>query len=113
MRPVSLLNAGLCLSLFAGNAFAADACLMNRTMHGWTVPDNRHLEVNANANDKFTLAMMDRCIGLQFAETLAFETRRSSLCVEAGDTISFDQGGLHQSCVITKIDLVKADSKPK
>lgn len=115
MRTIGTILALGLLTVMAAQANAADgkACLQKGSIRGWTVPDNQHLVVNSNVSEKYNVTLQGRCIGVQFAEGLAFETRGGSLCVEPGDSINFNQSGLAQHCVITGIDALKAEETPR
>jgi hypothetical protein len=113
------LLAGVCFAVlmampgFVTPTAAAQACLQKGSIHGWDVSDNQHMVVNSNVSDKFAVTLMGRCIGLQFAEGLAFRGHGGSLCIEPGDTISFRQNGIRQTCVIQDIKPNKAEDTPR
>jgi hypothetical protein len=121
-----LLAAGL-VSALATPAFADEAktdapqvCLRIGQILNWNAPDDHTLIVEDDGHQKFKLALMGTCMGLNFRQTVGFKSIGGTelSCLTPGDYVFTRVMSLHQRCPIKTIEfytpeMEKADKAAK
>lgn len=94
----------------SGSAFAANSCIWVRNLNDFKpANDEKSLIIRDSPSRKYTVSFMGRCIGLRFTETIAVRSVGGMFCLTPGDSISFNDGGMRQMCMISKIEPVAAE----
>jgi hypothetical protein len=115
MLTKAIAAAGLISMLIPlGAAQAAEACIWVRNINDYKPADDEKSMVLRDAPSKrYTITFMSRCVGLRFTETIAVKSVGGMFCLSPGDSISFSNGGIRQTCMIDKITPLAAEpAKP-
>jgi hypothetical protein len=118
------IAAPLVLSLFglfaAAPAHAVkDNCVWVRSVDGFNVIDDQTLMISTGPSHTYRVNLFGHCPGIQWAETIAIDSRDGQLCWPSNNHIIFFEHGIKNSCLVDSvlrmapadIDKVKAERK--
>ncbi len=98
------LAATAAVLLTASTTLANANCLRPESFKSYTVSDNQTLIVRQGPNDHYRITLAIKCPSLNFTQTVAVKQLTSAMCVTAGDSIVYNQGGITQNCIIKSVE---------
>jgi hypothetical protein len=110
----TLIRSALAAVIAAAGLGAAQAqddesnrCVTLRNVNGYSVIDDRHLILNAGANDHFLVTTRSRCSGLRFGAQIGTSFGDNArLCPPYGEYIIPDDGW---RCLIDRVEEVESE----